>query len=127
MCAWVRVHGIADFGLACEKKGAYVMSRSNLAGTPRYMAPEAYRDEKCTVSQNGSLVARAVWIEFLHCPRVCKLHVKLLVKLLTVESCFMHTYEKQEKIDIYSLAMMIWEMLTSQVLGSSPPSEGGEP
>jgi len=59
---------LADFGLACEKKGAYVLSRSNLAGTPRYMAPEAYRDEKCT-----------------------------------------------EKIDIYSLAMMIWEMLTSQL------------
>jgi serine/threonine protein kinase len=43
-------------------------TRSNLAGTPRYMAPESYRDEKCT-----------------------------------------------EKIDIYSLAMMIWEMLTAQL------------
>lgn len=39
-----------------------------MAGTPRYMAPESYRDEKCT-----------------------------------------------EKIDIYSLAMMIWEMLTGQL------------
>jgi serine/threonine protein kinase len=39
-----------------------------LAGTPRYMAPESYRDEKCT-----------------------------------------------EKIDIYSLAMMVWEMLTGQL------------
>ena len=39
-----------------------------MAGTPRYMAPESYRDEKCT-----------------------------------------------EKIDIYSLAMMIWEMLTAQL------------
>jgi len=59
---------LADFGLACEKKGAYIQTRSNLAGTPRYMAPEAYRDEKCT-----------------------------------------------EKIDIYSLAMMMWEMITSQL------------
>jgi len=59
---------LADFGLACEKKGAFLQSRSNLAGTPRYMAPEAYRDEKCT-----------------------------------------------EKIDIYSLAMMIWEMLTGKL------------
>jgi len=46
----------------------HAQTRSNLAGTPRYMAPEAYRDEKCT-----------------------------------------------EKIDIYSLAMMMWEMLTSQL------------
>mmetsp|Transcript_42790 Transcript_42790/g.67057 ORF Transcript_42790/g.67057 Transcript_42790/m.67057 type:complete len:572 (-) Transcript_42790:916-2631(-) len=27
---------LADFGLACEKKGTYIHSRSNLAGTPRY-------------------------------------------------------------------------------------------
>lgn len=26
---------LADFGLACEKKGAYIQTRSNLAGTPR--------------------------------------------------------------------------------------------
>lgn len=26
---------LADFGLAVEKKGSYVQSRSNLAGTPR--------------------------------------------------------------------------------------------
>ncbi|KAJ1471623.1 kinase-like domain-containing protein, partial [Baffinella frigidus] len=57
---------LADFGLACEKKGAHIQTRSNLAGTPRYMAPESYRDEKCT-----------------------------------------------EKIDIYSLAMLMWEMLTA--------------
>ena len=59
---------LADFGLACEQRGAYVQTRSNLAGTPRYMAPEAYRDEKCT-----------------------------------------------EKIDIYSLSMMMWEMFTGQL------------
>jgi serine/threonine protein kinase len=29
---------LADFGLACEKKGAYVQSRSNLAGTLRGMS-----------------------------------------------------------------------------------------
>ncbi len=45
-----------------------VQTQSNLAGTPRYMAPEAYRDELCT-----------------------------------------------EKIDIYSFAMLTWEMLTGQV------------
>ena len=27
---------LADFGLACEKKGVYIQTRSNLAGTPRY-------------------------------------------------------------------------------------------
>jgi serine/threonine protein kinase len=32
---------LADFGLACEKKGVYIQTRSNLAGTPRYMAPES--------------------------------------------------------------------------------------
>ena len=31
---------LADFGLACEKKGAYVQSRSNLAGVLRCKAPE---------------------------------------------------------------------------------------
>jgi serine/threonine protein kinase len=47
-----------------------------MTGTPRYMAPEAYRDEKCT-----------------------------------------------EKVDIYSLAMMMWEMTTGEVrpLGSTVP------
>mmetsp|Transcript_49517 Transcript_49517/g.116728 ORF Transcript_49517/g.116728 Transcript_49517/m.116728 type:complete len:764 (+) Transcript_49517:206-2497(+) len=59
---------LADFGLAVEKKGSYVQSRSNLAGTPRYMAPESYRDDKCT-----------------------------------------------DRIDIYSLAMMMWEMITGQL------------
>lgn len=59
---------LADFGLACEKKGAYIQTRSNLAGTPRYMAPESYRDERCT-----------------------------------------------ERIDIYSLAMLMWEMTTGQL------------
>jgi len=51
-----------------SRHSIHAQTRSNLAGTPRYMAPEAYRDEKCT-----------------------------------------------EKIDIYSLAMMMWEMLTSQL------------
>jgi serine/threonine protein kinase len=46
-------------------------TRSNLAGTPRYMAPESYRDEKCT-----------------------------------------------ERIDIYSLAMLMWEMMTGALLGA---------
>eukprot|EP00291_Cryptomonas_curvata_P001308 CAMPEP_0172198500 /NCGR_PEP_ID=MMETSP1050-20130122/28125_1 /TAXON_ID=233186 /ORGANISM="Cryptomonas curvata, Strain CCAP979/52" /LENGTH=1002 /DNA_ID=CAMNT_0012875335 /DNA_START=44 /DNA_END=3055 /DNA_ORIENTATION=- len=59
---------LADFGLACEKHGEYIKTQSNLAGTPRYMAPEAYRDELCT-----------------------------------------------EKIDIYSFAMLTWEMLTGQL------------
>jgi len=39
---------LCDFGLAAEKRGKYVSTRSNLAGTPRYMAPESYRDEPCT-------------------------------------------------------------------------------
>jgi len=54
--------------LIFSRHSIHAQTRSNLAGTPRYMAPEAYRDEKCT-----------------------------------------------EKIDIYSLAMMMWEMLTSQL------------
>ena len=87
---------LADFGLACEKHGEFikvdllcccgyqiittkcgwdgVKTHSNLAGTPRYMAPEAYRDELCT-----------------------------------------------EKIDIYSFAMLTWEMLTGQVGVSENP------
>ena len=43
-------------------------TRSNLAGTPRYMAPEAYRDERCT-----------------------------------------------ERVDVYSFAMLVWEMLAGRV------------
>jgi len=50
---------LADFGLACEKKGAYIQTRSNLAGTPRWGLVEwmmmhrdmtqslAYRHDPC--------------------------------------------------------------------------------
>jgi serine/threonine protein kinase len=39
---------LCDFGLAAEKIGQYVKTRSNLAGTPRYMAPEAFKNEPCS-------------------------------------------------------------------------------
>jgi serine/threonine protein kinase len=39
---------LCDFGLAAEKIGQFVKTRSNLAGTPRYMAPEAFKNEPCS-------------------------------------------------------------------------------
>jgi serine/threonine-protein kinase len=60
---------ITDFGLAGIVDRVH---RGDIrSGTPRYMAPESYRDEKCT-----------------------------------------------ERIDIYSLAMLMWEMMTGALLGA---------
>ena len=59
---------LCDFGLAAEKIGQFVKTRSNLAGTPRYMAPEAFKNEPCS-----------------------------------------------EKIDIFALGMIIWEMYTGRL------------
>jgi serine/threonine protein kinase len=74
---------LADFGLACEKHGEFikvdllcccgyqiittkcgwdgVKTHSNLAGTPRYMAPEAYRDELCTEKIDIYSFAMLTW------------------------------------------------------------------
>ena len=59
---------LCDFGLAAEKIGQFVKTRSNLAGTPRYMAPEAFKNEPCS-----------------------------------------------EKIDIFALGLIIWEMYTGRL------------
>lgn len=59
---------LCDFGLAAEKIGQFVKTRSNLAGTPRYMAPEAFKNEPCS-----------------------------------------------EKIDVFALGMIIWEMYTGRL------------
>ncbi len=52
---------LCDFGLAAEKIGQFVKTRSNLAGTPRYMAPEAFKNEPCSEKIDIFAFGMIVW------------------------------------------------------------------
>ena len=52
---------LCDFGLAAEKIGQFVKTRSNLAGTPRYMAPEAFKNEPCSEKIDIFALGLIIW------------------------------------------------------------------
>ncbi len=52
---------LCDFGLAAEKIGQFVKTRSNLAGTPRYMAPEAFKNEPCSEKLDIFALGMILW------------------------------------------------------------------